>query len=223
MEERLIDILRRKNIHRAYSPICGNVIIKKISEDGIQVEEVSKTHATFVFRPDGRFREHGEKMLFPNEENRDWNSVGPEITMESIIEKMQEKGFTKEEIEYVSTFSEKPKAIGYYIEHEGQIDELIDEITSSFDYENIRTAMEATKWTWANLETPTEEEIENMLTRLLKELLSKYVDESDAFISTGGFTVGFRVYPCNDNSHDTFDDCVEVYAYFAMDEYNTAQ
>ena len=57
-----------------YSPLCGECILKSVSEFGefcIEIEPMSTT-GTFLLNKYGQLNEYGEVMLFPSEEHRSW-------------------------------------------------------------------------------------------------------------------------------------------------------
>ena len=58
-----------------YSPLCGECILKSVSEFGefcIEIEPISTT-GTFLLNKYGQLNEYGETMIFPSETDRDWS------------------------------------------------------------------------------------------------------------------------------------------------------
>lgn len=57
---------------KLYSSICGNVELIRVNAlDNIEIRD--KNQIKYVLYPDGRYSEHGEVVLFPSKEQRDWN------------------------------------------------------------------------------------------------------------------------------------------------------
>lgn len=57
---------------KLYSSICGNVELIRVNAlDNIEIRD--KNQIKYVLYPDGRYSEHGEVILFPSKEQRDWN------------------------------------------------------------------------------------------------------------------------------------------------------
>lgn len=56
-----------------YSPICGNLILNKITNDEILLRAISDLTFSFRFNKDGTYYTFGEIMIFPSEDQRDWN------------------------------------------------------------------------------------------------------------------------------------------------------
>ena len=58
-----------------YSPLCGECILRSVSECDelcIEIEPMSTTGA-FLLNKYGQLNEYGETMIFPSETDRDWN------------------------------------------------------------------------------------------------------------------------------------------------------
>lgn len=58
---------------KLYSPIFGDVTFKGINN--LYIEVLGSSHIVREFLHNGKFYNHGECMLFPSRENRDWNNV----------------------------------------------------------------------------------------------------------------------------------------------------
>lgn len=59
-----------------YSPLCGECILRSVSEFGefcIEIEHMS-TAGTFLLNKYGQLNEYGETMIFPSETGRDWTN-----------------------------------------------------------------------------------------------------------------------------------------------------
>ena len=66
----------------------------------------------------------------------------------------------------------------------------IDEIMDNFDFAKVEQAMKAVNWTWASTDgVPEQYELRREARRLLKDVASKNVRESDMryAVATGGF------------------------------------
>ena len=61
---------------KLYSPMFGDVFLVLASGDFISVYKGNTNH-TYRFNKEGKYSEHGECMLFPSRENRDWNTFIP--------------------------------------------------------------------------------------------------------------------------------------------------
>ena len=68
--ERLKDMPKGTKL---YSPMFGDVFLLFTSEDFISVYSGNPNY-TYRFNKEGKYSEHGECMLFPSRENRDWNT-----------------------------------------------------------------------------------------------------------------------------------------------------
>lgn len=58
---------------KLYSPMFGDVFLVLASGDFISVHKGNTNH-TYRFNKEGKYSEHGECILFPSRENRDWNT-----------------------------------------------------------------------------------------------------------------------------------------------------
>ena len=113
------------------------------------------------------------------------------------------------------------KTIDDYIstpEGERQMLDCIDDVMHTIDFQNIHDTMEALDWHWSftGNQAPTVEQIKENLLNLLCEL---FEDKCNT-ISTGGFTVSYKICEPMNDEPDDFNHCVEVNVYFAVEEYN---
>lgn len=113
------------------------------------------------------------------------------------------------------------KTIDDYIstpEGERQMLDCIKEIMNTIDFQKIHDTMEALDWHWyfTGDQVPTIKQIKENLLNLLCELFEDRCNE----ISSGGFTMSYKIYEPMDNEPDDFNHCVEVRVYFAVEEYN---
>lgn len=121
--------------------------------------------------------------------------------------------------------NKKIKDIDYYLNQpEGKIQmlKIVHDIVESFDYEQVHKAMTALNWTWVTTDTktPTVKELKDDLLHKFIELFEEKCDT----ISSGGFTVGYTVCANSDEFHeepDDFEHSVDVYCYFAIDDYHS--
>lgn len=58
---------------RLYSPMFGDVFLVLASGDFISVHTENPNH-TYRFNEEGKYSRHGECMLFPSKDNRDWSN-----------------------------------------------------------------------------------------------------------------------------------------------------
>lgn len=58
---------------KLYSPMFGDVFLVLASGDFISVHKGNTNH-TYRFNEEGKYSEHGECMLFPSRENRNWKT-----------------------------------------------------------------------------------------------------------------------------------------------------
>lgn len=121
----------------------------------------------------------------------------------------------------------KAKPIWYYIsteEGKSQMLEEIHNIMEYIDFEKIHDTMVALDWKWFDCpNVPDIPRIKEQLLCMLSELFEN-TDGNDGTkyrTSTAGFTVGYKIYPPEDNEPDDFAHCVDVYVYFAVEEYRT--
>lgn len=66
----LCEILKGHEGETFYSPAFGIVILKEISNDYLRIKSVDKVINLYK---DGKYDIHGECMLFPSKNRRDWN------------------------------------------------------------------------------------------------------------------------------------------------------
>lgn len=55
---------------KLYSPIFGEITLLRVCGD---IEVLDKNNVLRIFSSDGTYNTHGECMLFPSKDNRDWN------------------------------------------------------------------------------------------------------------------------------------------------------
>lgn len=134
----------------------------------------------------------------------------------------QPKSFLENKVE-----NKKTKDIDYYLnqpEGKKQMLEIVHDIVESFNYENVHKAMVALDWEWFMWDgnrIPTEKELKDSL---LEKFIHLFEEKCDT-ISSGGFTVGYTVYGDDAELHesepDDFKHSVDVYCYFAIDDYHS--
>ena len=123
------------------------------------------------------------------------------------------------DLEVINAFEENN--VAPYIEDEQGKEQMLQEINRIMDYmefDRIHKAMVALDWKWRdNPESPTVDELKEKLLDMLCELFENQCNT----ISHGGFTVGYNVLRPEYGEPNDFEHCVEVFAYFAIDEYHT--
>lgn len=71
-ELNLCEILKGHEGEIFYSPICGNIILDKITKDNIILYSINKMFK-FTFNKNGTYYSFGEIMIFPYKDQYDWN------------------------------------------------------------------------------------------------------------------------------------------------------
>lgn len=129
----------------------------------------------------------------------------------------------KQTPQFIEAENKKKKDIDYYLntpEGKKQMLEIVHDIVESFDYEKVHKAMVALDWRWATLDDnriPTEEDLK---ADLLDKFIRLFEDRCDR-ISSGGFTVGYDIFEPHPYEPDDFEHSVDVYCYFAIDDYHS--
>ena len=93
--------------------------------------------------------------------------------------------------------------------------DIVDD--GGIDFERIHTTMEALHWEWRDLGVPTIEKMKEDVRNMMFSLF----EGKCKLISTGGFTVGYEIYPPKEGEAIDFDEHVRLYVYFAVEEYDS--
>lgn len=108
----------------------------------------------------------------------------------------------------------------------GQIVETTHELLNSFEYDRVAKVMKFLNWTWATCENkegvytssvPDKDRLKAEVQRLLNCLLESRCHQ----ISTGGITIGYKIYEPLEGEPINFRNCVDLYAYFALTEFSS--
>lgn len=73
----LCEILKGHEGETFYSPVFGIVILQEILNDCLCIKSVDKVINLYK---DGKYDIHGECMIFPSKDQRDWNKWNNEVS-----------------------------------------------------------------------------------------------------------------------------------------------
>lgn len=213
-----------RNFEKIYSPAYGDVDLVDIKKTGKNsyIIHVNDGRSIYSFDGNGRLSNDGEMMIFPQKGDNSsaWEKyINP---IDSAIYKMKETPrFSQEEIEaveYLKDTNRHSRTLGDYMTNKKK-EEIIKDAIEEIDFDRIKNIMEFDDWTYYD-GRPTATRLRNLCRELLENVLSQ-TDKTDWFNSTGGFTVGFRVFEPEDGEADIFENCVRVYVRFTLEEFDT--
>lgn len=214
-------------IENAWSPLLGDVTIENVttSSDGeylIVIAGKSEPFREVRLNGDGKFSPDGEVVLFPYRygKEEDWARFLP--LGDVILSKMEDCGnFTDVERDYVKRLCETKKPLCSYWDERHTKESVIESLIDDEMVDRIATAMEALDWKWLHIDgIPTAKEIRRAIKERLEDLFRNDAN-TQYFISSGGLEAGFETYAPEDGEDDTFENCVNVYVKFVLDEVST--